>query len=176
MILSEKSATFRDHALAYSQADASPLIAKSQSGPCRAWQSKGHQRPRRDLYVCDGTGAPVAVRFTSAAARNPSPALRRNHQGVARPFPRPPRRSGAPLRCAFRADVGILSRLLRNRVSPPEHDGVPDPGDQAPERGAGHLRLHHGGCVRSNRGAPRRCGWPANEAGRLLSKSRADRR
>ena len=37
---------------------------------------------------------------------------------------------------ALRADVGILSRGLRNGVPRAGHDGVPDPAHQAPGRGA----------------------------------------
>ena len=49
---------------------------------------------------------------------------------------------GAALRSAFRADVGILPRLLGNGVPRGRHGRVPDPDGQAQGPDAGDPRLH----------------------------------
>ena len=72
------------------------------------------------------------------------------------------------LRRAFRADVGVLSRRVRNGVPRAEHDGVPDsssPSGRASFRSRATTspkRKH--GCADWKRGAARRCGSPANSA------------
>src|SRR5579862_1422705 len=61
---------------------------------------------------------------------------------MARTFPGPPRRGGAALRSALRADVGVLPRLLRNGLSRGRYGRVPDPDGQAQGSRTGDARLH----------------------------------
>ena len=74
--------------------------------------------------------------------RDPAPALRRDAQGLARALPRASRGGRAALRRTLRADVGVLSRRLRDGVPRAGDDGVPDPADQAAGRRADDARLH----------------------------------
>ena len=102
--------------------------------------------------------------------RNPAAALRRDAEGLARALPGASRGGRAHLRPAFRADVGVLSRRVRDGVPRAGHDGDPDPAHQAPGRRADHARLHRarGGAAARARSAAsaRRCGSPANSSHR----------
>ena len=72
----------------------------------------------------------------------------------------------AALRSAFRANVGILPRLLGNGVSRRRYGRVPDPDGQAQGRRAADARLHRRArkraCVGSRPAMRCRCGSPAN--------------
>ena len=73
------------------------------------------------------------------------------------------RGSGAALRRALCADVGILSGCLGNVVPQAEPDEFPDPAHQAPGRGADDARLHR---ARGSQTARRRARQPAAAANR----------
>ena len=89
-------------------------------------------------------------------------------KALARAVPGPSRGSRAHLRPALRADVGILSRSVRNVVPRAEHDGHADPAHQAAGRGANHARLY------LQRGAAfRRCRKQASAA--TAARRRIDR-
>ncbi len=84
-------------------------------------------------------------------------ALCRDAESLARTLPCPPRRGQEAVRPAFRADVGVLPRLLGNGVSRSRYGGVPDPDRQAQGRDAADPRLHRpgGSAVARHRGSPR---------------------
>jgi cyclopropane-fatty-acyl-phospholipid synthase len=104
------------------------------SGPgyTNAWIAK---------YIFPGGYIPALSEVTPAIERA-GPALRGDPQGVARPFPRAPRRGCTALRRPVCAHVGILSRLLRGRLPTPEYDGHADSTREASGHGADHPRLY----------------------------------
>src|SRR6266849_2699871 len=114
-------------------------------------RSELHQRVDRQVHFTGrlysgtfrGDAGDRTRRSSGHRCRDPAPALRGDAQGVARPFPRPPRGGCTPLRRPVCANVGILSRVLGGGIPTPEYDGVPDSTCKAPGHGADHPRLYH---------------------------------